>query len=90
MIFRFFIIYFFLSLFLAFREFSLRVRLLANILGGAPHSRSESGNHRVPFLTGYSFLRRAFCQKCRWYVKRKRRDPVRIQSLRDHFSSLLG
>jgi len=48
---------------LVFREFTLRVRLLANIMGGAPHSRSESGNHRISFLTGYSFLRRAFCQK---------------------------
>jgi hypothetical protein len=36
---------------LAFREISLRVRLLANILGAAPHPRSESGIHRVSFLT---------------------------------------
>jgi hypothetical protein len=42
---------------LAFREFSLRVRLLANILGEAPHSRSESCNHRVSFLAGYTFFR---------------------------------
>jgi hypothetical protein len=72
---------------LAFREFALRVRLLANILGGAPHPRSESGTHRDSFLTGYTFQRRAVYQKCRSYVKRKLGDWVGIQSLSGHFSS---
>jgi hypothetical protein len=60
---------------LAFREFALRVRLLANILGGAPHPRSKSGNHRVSFLTGYSFLRVPFLPKVRMVCQEETEGP---------------
>jgi hypothetical protein len=55
-------------------EFALRVRLLENILGGAPHPRSESDTHRVSCLTGYTF--------CRGGCGRNPDDPSRRKKLR--------
>jgi hypothetical protein len=60
---------------LVFREFSLGVRLLTNILGGAPHPRSESGIHRVSFLTGYSFSEESVLPKMQVVCQEETQGP---------------
>jgi hypothetical protein len=70
---------------LAFREFALRVRLLANYFRRSPAPAERKRQPSRLISDRLLFTEESVLPKCGWYVKKKRRDPVRIQSLSPFF-----